>query len=77
MEENAAHQENDQLSVAAIWDDFVLLGRCKVSVVKGSVHHFFRTGIFPRSGWVSLTWVVCTVPRLQVCARGSSQLISG
>ena len=40
--------------------DFVLLGRSMVSMERGGV---------PRSGVGSLTWVVCTVPRLQVCAR--------
>ena len=56
---------------------FVLLVRCKISVGKGGVFHFLRTEFFPGLGWVSLTWVVCTVPSLQVRARGSSELISG
>ena len=50
-------------------NDFVLLERCKVSLVRGGVYHGFLTGIFQALGWGSLTWVVCTVLRLQICAR--------
>ena len=48
---------------------FVHVGRCRVSVIRGGRLSRHSNGDFPRVGWGSVTRVVCTVPRLQDCAR--------
>ena len=80
MEENAAHQENEQHSIATIWASLSLAqqeveatmsfwGGARCEWKEGAFFIAFARVFSKGWGWGSLTWVVCTVPRLQVSAR--------